>query len=399
MRNEKIPTPDSVSVPATGEHDSTWPDSSALGTTLLDKYEVLALFRGGFGVVLHVVENATGQPFAVKVPQLGADRGALILEQFKSEVEFWLHLPAHPNIVQAHFVAEIQGRPALFMEYVGGSSYNSLAKRLEAESIPENVALDLAYQLCVGMEFANRRGEIAHRDLKPDNLLISGESLLKLTDFGSAVQLKVVQGAYPKVTAGTWLYAAPEMLRREIADTRSDIYSFGMIARTMLTRQLPFAFELSPDRNAWFGQLAEFYSSREFRFSDGLGGAIPECSNRAVAQILQQCLAPEPPSRPRDFAQLLKLMNRALDRTQDSSPDRLATPEELFNIAVNLRRLGKYEEALTQLNLLLARYPDHPRRLEFLREAEETLKLNGLPDAARAFETQVRALARPATRS
>ena len=84
--------------------------------------------------------------------------------------------------------------------------------------------------------------------------------------------------------------------------------------------------------------------------------------------------------------------------TQDSS-HRLATPEELFNIAVNLRRLGKYEEALTQLNLLLARYPDHPRRLEFLREAEETLKLNRSPDAARAFETQVRALARLAARS
>ena len=135
-------------------------------------------------------------------------------------------------------MAEIQGRPALFMEYVGGSSYNSLAKRLEAESIPENVALDLAYQLCVGMEFANRRGEIAHRDLKPDNLLISGESLLKLTDFGSAVQLKVVQGAYPKVTAERG-GCPPGMFRREITNTRSDIYSFGMITRTMLTRQLP----------------------------------------------------------------------------------------------------------------------------------------------------------------
>lgn len=376
-----------------------WPDFSDLGTLLLGAYEVRGRFRGGFATVLYLVEIATGRELAVKVPKVTLGEPTYAYQQFTAEVEFWLNLPPHPNIVKPHFVAEIDSHPALFMEYVAGTSYSSLAKWLQVESIPETISFDLAHQLCIAMEFANRGGEIAHRDIKPQNLLISGETSLKLTDFGSAVRVEIQGNTFPKVTSGSWPYAAPEMLRREVADTRSDIYSFGVVLFQMLMGRLPFPFALDPAPNKWYRQLAEFYSSRDFRFSYGLGQELTECSNAGVSDIVKMCLAPEPAVRPRDFAQLLRLMNEALNVTGPTNQNAVLSAENLFDMAVNLRKLGKYDEALTKLNLLLAKHPQHPRRSQFLTEVAETLRLNGSPREALRFEQSAERPSRPASRS
>jgi serine/threonine protein kinase len=366
----------------------TWPEFSELGSILLGKYEVTARFRGGFSIVLRVLDSQTGHEFAVKVPKAADSRTASSRLQFADEVKFWLNLPLHPNIVRAHFVAEIDERPALFMEYTAGTRFDTLDKWLRAEEIPEATAYDLAHQLCVAMEFANRDGEIAHRDLKPQNLLISGESSLKVTDFGSAVRVEVQGDTYPKVTSGTWAYAAPEMLRGEIADTRSDLYSFGMILYQMLTRKLPFPFVLDADPNAWYAQLRAFYGSREFRLSYGFGNAFTGCSNSKIAETLGACLSPEPAERPRNFAQLLRLLDGALGLSTTKIVDERVGADRLFDVAVGLRQVGKYSDALSTLNVLLVRYPKHPRRAEFLREAAENFRLSGSPEVAARLESE-----------
>jgi hypothetical protein len=121
---------------------------------------------GGFATVLGVNDRHTGEDLAVKLPKARPEEPSLTRERFEAEVIFWLQLPAHPNLVRARFVEVVDGQPALFMEYVGGSPYGDLREyiagevkdlgRLDPEAIARvrADAIDIAHQIAVGMEFA-----------------------------------------------------------------------------------------------------------------------------------------------------------------------------------------------------------------------------------------------------
>jgi serine/threonine protein kinase len=97
------------------------------------------------------------------------------------------------------------------------------------------------------MDAAVRNGEVAHLDLKPENLMIAADGTLKVTDFGSARHVQVVNGRYPGVSNGSWPYMAPEWFGDKPVDSRGDIYSCGVVLYEMLTGHLPFEIDYNGD--------------------------------------------------------------------------------------------------------------------------------------------------------
>ena len=106
-----------------------------------------------------------------------------IAKRFMHEALTWVKLDAHPNLVQARMVQSIQGRPFLFLEYVSGGD---LSKLIGIRRLTEDLleVLRFALQFCDGISYAFSKGLKVHRDIKPQNCLITHENILKITDFG-----------------------------------------------------------------------------------------------------------------------------------------------------------------------------------------------------------------------
>src|ERR1700685_2135214 len=190
---------------------------SELGRRLLGKYEVFGVRQGGFGIVYLVTHVDDGSEYAIKVRRpIPDDHSGK--KEFQSELAFWFSLKAHENIVRPHLVNEVDGQPCLVMEYVDGGHRTSLREWLQQDAgtqptpISPEATAEFSYQLCLGMHGADDV-EFVHADLKPENLLISKESILKITDFGLSYRLRMLGGRYPRISAGTWPYSAPELDR------------------------------------------------------------------------------------------------------------------------------------------------------------------------------------------
>ena len=375
MQDEYQPTSQSDSLPGEppewAEYRRGFP---LLGQKLLDRYEIFQVREGGFGVVFGVTDLKTNREYAAKTYKPEFANKYASVEQFRAEAAFWLNLEPHPNIVRVYFVEEIQGQPYLFMEYVNGGSATSLRDWLRYGRLGESQAIHFAYQLCLGMDFANREGEVAHGDLKPENLLIDRHDVLKITDFGLAHQIEVKDGKYARAAAGTWAYVPPEKFANQPVDGRWDIFAFGMIFYEMLTGKLPYPFELSHDPHVQFKQLSDFHKREGLReltkalYYDG----IPGC-DRDLGVLLNSCL--QDLERTRDFKEVRQMMEQHLAQylpvtSNPLSPGFIpdvpvasAAPSlaDLRRKAYSLSKIGQHSQALSILNRLLVHYPEDGR--------------------------------------
>jgi TolB-like protein len=149
---------------------------------------------------------------------------------------------AHPNIAIVYEVAEHQGEPYLAMEYVEG---HSLSQELETGPLPQNLLVEYALQITAALEHAHSRG-VLHRDIKPGNILVNSQRNIKLVDFGLARHFMAGAETETEITTpgafvGTLRYTAPEVLSGRLADTRSDLYSLGVVMYEMACGISPFA--------------------------------------------------------------------------------------------------------------------------------------------------------------
>ena len=215
--------------------------------TRLGAYQVLApLGAGGMGEVYRAIDTRLGREVAVKVvsPQRMNDAGALA--RFEREARTVAVL-SHPNIVTLYDVGRHDGVVFAVMELLEGEP---LERYLATRRLSWRRALEIAVSVADGLAFAHGKG-LVHRDLKPANVFITEEGLVKLLDFGlaredpfrSPSQTGSPTGAAdtePGAIMGTVGYMSPEQLRGEVADHRSDIFSFGCLLHEMLTGRRPF---------------------------------------------------------------------------------------------------------------------------------------------------------------
>jgi len=212
----------------------------------LGPYEILApVGAGGMGEVYRARDPRLGRDVAIKVLPPEFSRDPDRLNRFEREARSVASLN-HPNIVAIYDVGSEDGRPFLVTELLQGET---LRARLGEGPIPVRQALDLALQLVRGLAAAHDKG-IIHRDLKPENLFITKERRLKILDFGlaklvvsspgTAESTMAIGATQSGIVLGTVGYMAPEQVRGEGADHRSDIFAFGAILYEMMSGRRAF---------------------------------------------------------------------------------------------------------------------------------------------------------------
>jgi serine/threonine protein kinase/tetratricopeptide (TPR) repeat protein len=209
--------------------------------TRFSHYEIIReIGRGGMGVVYLARDDHLRCEVALKVLSPGTLADETARKRFRREA----HLLAsrnHPNIVVAHDFDTEDGVDFLVMEYVPGVT---LGERLATAPLSESEILDLGTQLLRAVAGAHD-SDVIHRDLKPHNLKITPDGVLKILDFGLArrdpATIEAATGSISEegVITGTLPYMAPEQLRGEPPDQRSDLYSVGVILYQMATGSLP----------------------------------------------------------------------------------------------------------------------------------------------------------------
>ena len=332
-----------------------------LGKRLFDRYEIFEARQGGVGQVYFVTDLVNQQEYAVKTirPEY---LPVFPVDQFVQEIDFWLQMEPDPHIVRAHFVEMADRVPYLFLERVYGGPQTSLRDRLRASGpMSEESSAALIYQLCQGMEFANQKGEIVHADLKPENILIDSKLVLKITDFGLAHRLRVIQGKYPKVQMGSWPYAPPERFKDEIENCQSDIYSVGILWYEMLTGRYPFSLSLDKDSQRQYQQLKEYHATGNDLGTAIYYGGIPG-NFSAASEIISGCLMESASQRYRNFTTLRELLEDAYPRLKYENRDTgIPFSQNLYERAGSLMKIGQYSQALRLFNRLLQKQPRNAR--------------------------------------
>jgi TPR repeat protein len=213
-------------------------ESPASSPASIGRYQVIrTLGEGGMGSVFLATDPAIDRQVALKLMRAGFNSGSL-RERFAREARAVGRLH-HPNIVTIFEFGEHQGEPFIAMEYVEGETLSSLVGRSDV-SLSQIVGL--MDGLCAGLHYAHRAG-IIHRDIKPVNVMVDTEGIVKILDFGiaRAAALSLTQaGTQPGTVLGTLNYMSPEQLSGKAIDQRTDIFAVGAVFYELLAGRQAF---------------------------------------------------------------------------------------------------------------------------------------------------------------
>ena len=213
-----------------------------LGLTVGDFVVDEVIGHGGMGTVYKARQTSLGRPVALKFLQAGRTLGPEAVLRFEAEARIAARLN-HPNVVHIYSLGMVDDSPFIAMELVNGKNLGQvLADRVAAGAGPLPVAECLAImkQACQGLQAAAELG-LVHRDIKPDNLMITDKGLVKVADFGLArsTRAEAVRLTQSGATLGTPLYMSPEQVQGQSVGPRSDLYSLGMTFYHLLTNRPP----------------------------------------------------------------------------------------------------------------------------------------------------------------
>jgi eukaryotic-like serine/threonine-protein kinase len=225
---------------STAHERSTGVDLAFALNTLDGRYHILdRIAAGGMGEVYRAHDAVLERPVAIKVLHRSLAGDAGFIERFRREARAAASLN-HQNIVAVHDWGSADGIYYMVMEYVAGRSVRELLS--EQGVLAPAQAADVLEQTLAALQHAHRQG-IVHRDVKPENLMVTRDGVVKVADFGLARALADAQITEAGTVTGTVKYLAPEQLQGEPADPRTDLYALGIVAFELLTARLPFTGE------------------------------------------------------------------------------------------------------------------------------------------------------------
>ena len=237
------------------------------------------LGRGGMS---HVILGRDPAGMAVALKILKANRFRTGLARFRREFRALARLK-HPNIIRVESYGDIHGHPYIAMECIEGTDLYQEIRGLPRTDLSKRWARveEVLIDLCRALAYIHQRGLI-HRDLKPSNVLINGEGVCKLTDFGIVKELDPETDVQLSTTlVGTWAYASPEQISGRALDHRSDLYSLGVILYTMLTGRRPFQ---AKDMAGYLQQHQEHQATPPIKLVPG----TPSQLNAICMRLLQK---------------------------------------------------------------------------------------------------------------
>ena len=279
--------------------------------TVLGKYQILArLGEGGMGTVYHARDEMLDRDVAIKVLRPDLARQASLVERFRSEAIALARL-AHPNIAALHGMERDGGQLLMIMEYVQGETLESRLHR--TGGLPWRRAVEMCADVCSALDHAHDQG-VVHRDIKPANVMVTPRGTIKVMDFGIARVIGRNRQTQSGRSVGTPMYMAPEQLRGEEVDGRTDIYALGAVLFELITGQL--AFDADSDYTLMLKQLNEAPPAPSLRVS-GVPHAVDAIVARAMAKL------------PSDRFASASAMRSELLRTLAATPPEAASPSAM----------------------------------------------------------------------
>lgn len=263
----------------------------------LGPYEIIApLGAGGMGEVYRARDTRLGRDIAVKVLPENVASSQERLARFEREARTVASLN-HPNIVTLHSIEEIAGTRFLTMELVEGRDLGTL---VTPGGLPLARVLDLAIPLAEALVAAHEKG-VVHRDLKPANVMVTPEGRVKVLDFGLArlaqaepdaqwaqAATKVSPISMVGEVMGTVPYMAPEQIRGETADARSDLFALGIILYELATGRRPFSGGTSADiTSAILRDVPEPWTRLRADLPSGLERIVGRCLEKQPRERFQ----------------------------------------------------------------------------------------------------------------
>ncbi len=311
-----------------------------IGMIIGDRYEILEkIGAGGMSDVYKAKDHKLNRFVAVKVLKQEFSENANFVSKFRIEAQAAAGL-MHPNIVNVYDVGEEDSIYYFVMELVEGITLKKYIEKKARLSVKE--AISIAIQVCMGIEAAHNN-HIIHRDIKPQNIIISKEGKVKVTDFGIAKA--ATSNTITSNVMGSVHYTSPEQARGGYSDEKSDVYSLGITMFEMLTGRVPFNGETTVAIAIKHIQ-EEMLSPREYVFE------IPV----SVEQIVFKCCQKSPDRRYQSMGELIVDLKKSLmtpdeDFVKVVDPDeeastRAITDKEMVQIKRQTDRRDSLEEAI-----------------------------------------------------
>ena len=207
------------------------------GQKINERYEIIkTIGEGGMANVYLANDTILERKVAIKVLRGDLSNDEKFIRRFKREALSVSNL-SHPNIVEVYDVGEEEGNYYIVMEYIEGKTLKQLLQKRGALTLTE--VIDIMSQLTDGLSHAHE-AYIIHRDIKPQNIMIEDNGLVKITDFGIAMALNSTQLTQTNSVMGSVHYLPPEQANGKGSTVKSDIYSLGILMYELLTGSVPF---------------------------------------------------------------------------------------------------------------------------------------------------------------
>ena len=334
------------------------------GEVLFGLYEVVGeLGKGGMGRVYKVRHRGWDLDLAAKVALPSLLEAAGGADLFEQEAETWVNLGLHPHTVTCYYVRRLDGLPVVFAEFVNGGSLHGWIRENRLATV--EAILDVAIQFAWGLHYAHEQG-LVHLDVKPANVMLTAEGLVKVTDFGLArvrpAGVGVLAGAPGKGDAGQTLtvdgaiggtpaYVSPEQAAGGTLTRRADLWSWALCVLEMFEGERFWEYgPAAPD--ALDGYLK--------------GERITELPPMPgpVIELLRSCFREDPEARPHTLADAAETLRAVYEATGKPYPRQAprtghGTPDSSNNRAVSLLDLGREAEAASLWRRALEAQPHH----------------------------------------
>ena len=313
-----------------------------IGMLIADRYEILEkVGTGGMADVYKSKDHTLNRYVAVKILKQEFSENANFVSKFRVEAQAAAGL-MHPNIVNVYDVGEEKGIYYIVMELVDGITLKNYIGKKGYLGYKE--AVTIALQVSMGLEAAHRN-HIIHRDIKPQNIIISREGKVKVTDFGIAKA--ATSDTITSNVMGSVHYTSPEQARGGFSDEKSDVYSLGVTLYEMLTGEVPFDGESTV-------AIAIRHIQEPMPSPKKLNKDIPY----SVEQIVLKCCEKSPDRRYQNMQELASDLKKAISdpdgdfvkryNPNDLSSTRMITDEEKRQIKESTKDSIKTEKPVVR---------------------------------------------------